>query len=183
MTRQSSCEEDYVGDAEILRLLEESRQAFEGGDKSQLMTCVFRCARFQAVIPEWAADALLAIQEGIECGRIANFNEAFGKPREKVNTRAARARKEKVRPEVLAVLSGLRADGSSLNDAEMFEKALEILRGRGLNVNHRDIQEIYKTHGDFLQQMPRGPDPQRVYGMSDVTLPKPRRRGRNILRD
>jgi hypothetical protein len=83
MAWKPSCEEDYVGDAAILLLLEDSRIAFESGDKSELMMCVFRCAAFQAVIPEWAADALIALREDIEDGRIADFNEAFGKPTEK----------------------------------------------------------------------------------------------------
>ena len=102
--RKSLCEEDYVGDEQILNLLEESRTAFEGGDKSALLMCVFRCAAFQAVIPEWAADALIALRENMENGRVADFNEAFktNKPTEKVNTRVARARMEKVKPDVLA---------------------------------------------------------------------------------
>jgi hypothetical protein len=182
--RLSSGQEDYIGDAEVLRLLERARQGFEGGDKSQLMWCVYRCARFQAVIPEWAVDALLAIQDDMESGRIADFNGAFGKPSEKVNTRAARERKKKLAPEVLIVLTRLRADGSSLNDDEMFGEALEILRGQGFDVNHRDIQDIYKSDGGFIKKIPRKPSPkQGNYTVASLMLPSPRRRGRNTLQD
>jgi hypothetical protein len=183
MAHQSSCEEDYVGDAEILRLLEESRQAFEAGNKYELLMCVFRCAAFQAVIPEWAADALIALRESIENGRVADFNDAFGKPREKLNTRAARARIKGATPLVLGELLRLRTLGRSLNDPEMFSEVVDNLRGRGVNVNHRDVQTIYKSDGHFLKAVSRVPDPKVTHGSSYVTYPKARRRGRNILRD
>ena len=140
----SSSEEDYIGDAEILRLLDESRLAFESGEKSALMMCVFRCAAFQAVIPEWAADALIALQEKLENGRVADFNEAFGRPPEQVNTRAARARITQMRPFVLAELLLLRTEGLSYNATDMFPQVVENLRKRGLVINARDVQEIYK---------------------------------------
>ena len=183
MVWQSSCEEDYVGDEEVLRLLEESRLAFERGDKSALMLCVFRCAAFQAVIPEWAADALIALRENIETGRVADFNAAFGRPREKVNTRAARARIGGMKSHVLGELLQLRTQGLSFNDEEMFSAVVEKLRSRGLNINHRDVQTIYKSDGGFLKKVPRGTDPKGGHGFALTTLPRARRKGRSILRD
>jgi hypothetical protein len=180
--KYSDAELDYVGDHQILELLEASRIAFEGGDKFELLKCVFRCARFQAVIPEWAADALLAIQEDLEDGRLADPNAAFGRPSERASTRASRARKRDAKAQVLAELWRLRWSGGSLNDAEMFPEALENLRASGLDVNHRDIKEIYSEHGAFLKEVPRN-DQNTVRGFMDVTYPKPRRRGRKILRD
>lgn len=183
MSDEYSDEElDYVGDSQILELLEGSRIAFEGGDRSELMKCIFRCARFQAVIPDWAADALLAIQEDLEGGRLSDPNAAFGKPSEKASTRAARERKRNAKSPVLAELWRLRWGGSSLNDAEIFAQALENLRASGLNVNHRDIKEIYAEHGAFLKDVPRN-DPNMGRGFMDATYPKARRRGRKILRD
>jgi hypothetical protein len=188
MANQSKVDDDNdeypIGDREILRLLDESRLAFEKGDKSALMKCVFRCARFQAVIPEWAADALLVIQDDMEIGSITDFNSAFGRPLEKANTRAARARKEKSKHEVLTVLMRLRAEGCSLNDSEMFSQAQERLQDLGLKVNHRDIQDIYKSDGDFIRTIPRKPPPlQGNYAIANLNFKKPRRRGRNILKD
>lgn len=183
MARQSSGEEDYVRDAEILRLLEESRKAFEAGNKSELMMCVYRCAAFQAVIPEWAADALIALRENMENGHVADFNEAFGTPTEKVNTRAARARLEKAKPEVIGELFQLRTKGFSLNDADITPEALENLKSRGVDVNYRDIRTIYKSDGQFLKEIPREPDPKVIRGAGYSVFPKPRRRGRSILWD
>jgi hypothetical protein len=180
--RISSGQEDYIGDAEVLNLLESARKGFEQGDKSQLMWCIYRCARFQAVIPEWAVDALLKIQDDMESGNISDFNDAFGKPREKVNTRSARVRKNKLRPFVLPVLARLRLAGGSLNNAEIMEQAAEIVREMGHSCNQRDVKEIYELHGSFIKGLPRD-NPERGFGIIEFTLPKPRRRGRNILQD
>lgn len=181
--RTSTCEEDYVGDEEILRLLEGCRVEFLAGNKAQLFRCICLGARFQAVLPEWATDAVLALQENLERGRVTDFNEGFGGPADKVNTRAASSRKAKAKPHVLEELWRLRRNGVSLNDAEMFPEALENLKLRRVNVNHRDIQEIYAAHGGFLKDIPRNPVPNTNYGFAHVTLPKPRRRGRGILSD
>lgn len=183
MAHIPSGEWDYVGDAQIIKLLEENRLAYASGDKSQLMLCVFRCAAFQAVIPEWAADALIELRENIECGRVRNFNEAFGKPATAVNTRASSSRIRKVTPDVVHELLRLRLLGTPLNDADMFPQVVENLRNRGIHVNHRDVQKIYKRDGGFLKAVSRNPDPSHVYGTSMVTLPRPRRHGRSVLRD
>ena len=137
------------------------------------------------MIPEWAADALIALRENMENGRVANFNEAFksDKPTERVNTRAARTRKKKATPDVLAEILQLRAKGVSLNDPNMFSQVVENLRHRGVNVNHRDVQEIYALEGQFFKEVPRGPDLKGGYGIGSIIFPKPRRRGRNILHD
>ncbi len=182
MSDEYSREElDYVGDAQILDLLEASRIAFEGGNRSELLKCIFRCARYQAVIPEWAADALLAIQDDLDDGRLTDPNAAFGKPSEKTSTRAANARKRIAKSPVLEELWRLRWSGSSLNDAEMFTQAAENLQHRGVNANHRDIKEIYSEHGAFLKNVPRDSTINR--GFMDATYPKARRWGRKILRD
>ncbi len=71
-------EELLWGDDAILRELEDAKKAFESGDRSALTVAVFLCARFQAVIPEWAADALLETEEKLESGELKDCNEAFG---------------------------------------------------------------------------------------------------------
>ena len=183
MAHHPSGEWDYIGDAEILRLLDESRRAFEDGDKSALMTCVFRCAAFQAVIPEWAANALITLKANLENGPVKDFNDAFGVPKKRVNARAAKTRKDKARSDVLAEMLQLRTKGSSLNDAEMFGQVVENLRGKGVNVNHRDVQEIYKSDVPFLKSIPRKPAPNDTYGFVKFQRQPARRYGRNILRD
>lgn len=111
MTLSSSGEDDYFSDEEIVRLLNECKVGFEAGDKSQLFRCTTLCGQFQAVIPEWAVEAQLAIRSGMRAGRIKDYNEAFGEPAEPVNTRAARVRKHAARHEVVTVLMHLRLKG------------------------------------------------------------------------
>lgn len=180
--RISTGEEDYIGDADVLNLLESARKGFEQGDKSQLMWCIYRCARFQAVIPEWAADALLKIHDDMESGHISDFNDAFGKPREQTNTRMARLRKKKLKPIVLAVLAKLRLEGDSLNTALIGDDAAKIIRNMGHSCGSRDVIEIYRLHGAFIKDLPRD-NPKRGFGIIDADFPRPRRRGRNILQD
>lgn len=186
MVKHSSCsEDDYIGDRTILDYFSDAQKRFEAGDKSQLMRCVFLCAQFEGVFPVWAADALLELKAQIKNGRISDYNKAFGKPKEKVNTRAARARKAAAKDAVVNVLFHLRLSGSSLNAEEIFGQALEILKEQGVNVNQRDIAEIYAEHGGFIKELPRSFDPKiNNYSYGDVTFPEPRRRrGRNILND
>ncbi len=174
-------EEVDVGDVEILRLLDNARQKFKAGDKSQLMHCVFLCARFQAVMPKWAADALLTIEAQMDSGRITDFNDAFGKPLERVNTRAARARRKSLLLPVIDAILTLRAKGVSLNDADMFGQVKDELRKKGLNVNHGDVQKIYASQGKFIKNIPKQKVASQIFGILD--FPKPRRCGREVLRD
>lgn len=188
MANQSKDDDDNdeypIGDREILALLEESRLALEKGDKSALMRCVFRCARFQAVIPEWAVDALLEIQEKMESGHFVDFNDAFGKPSEKVNTRAAKKRIKTFRQEVLIVLTRLRTLGLSLNIVTMCDEAYEILQSHSMPVTLRDIKAIYASHGAFIKDIPRKRGPlQGRYAVGNIVLKYGRRKGRNTLKD
>ena len=185
MARKFSGADDSIEDQEILESLEESRIAFNSGDKSALMRCVFCCAAYQAVIPDWAADALIALRGNIENGRVKNFNEAFesNKPVNKVNTRAARVRQEKAKPEVMAEILRLRVKGISFNDAEMFSQVVDNLRVRGFNVNHRDVKSIYQQNVRTLKAIPRGPGLEGNYAIGDIEFPKIRVKGRSILEE
>ncbi len=140
MPRVSSGEEDYVCDKDVLSALADAQARFLSGDKSQLMRCIFLCARFQAVIPDWAVDALVKIQESMEAGEITDFNEAFGKPAARVDTRAAKARQKRLTPDVLHVLGLLRVRGSPMTSDDFFSEAQEKLKDEGIEVSVRDIR-------------------------------------------
>lgn len=173
---------DYIGDRRILAALEEARIGFESGDGLQLMRCLYVCARFQAVIPEWAADALISLERDIETGRFDGIDDAIGTPMEEPRARVARARQASARSAVLAELWRQRMGGSSLNAEELFTPALENLRAKGVNVNFRDVQVIYKEHGEFLKQVPRETPQGHGRGFADLVIPPPRRRGRGTLK-
>lgn len=182
MQLSKELEEQLWGDAAILRYLDQGRQAFEIGDKTALFTVVCICARFQAVIPEWAADALLEMEHQLEVGTLAGFSEAFGAIGERKNSRQRRARLARSRGPILQELQALRlADGSI--GASMFEEVVEHLSARGIAVNRRDVEDIYKAHGQFIRDLPRKPSSEVRYAQVHAAIPHPRRHGRPILED
>lgn len=174
------------GDRWLEATLEEARAAFEQGDRSQLMHCVFLCARFELVMPQWMADALLKLEDDLRTGRLKDFNEAFGKPQEKTSARDARARKEKARAAIKDVLFHLRTrEGSSLTESVMLGRAMEMLKARGIRVNGRDVEEFLRSaEGDFIRELPRGPYPEGTnFAHGELVLSRPRRYGRKMFKD
>ncbi len=179
MPRVSSGEEDYLGDEVVLGYLEDAHSKFVSGDKFQLMRCVYLCARFQAVIPDWAVDELVKIQESMEIGKIRDFNEAFGKPFERVDARATKARRKSLTPDVFQALAVLRLRGSQLMTSEVFFSAVqEYLKDKGIKASTRDIQGIYNENKAFILSLPIGDDPKRNFASGFASFPRPRRRGR-----
>ncbi|MCO5411120.1 hypothetical protein [Ralstonia mojiangensis] len=176
-------EEAMWGDEAILRYLDLGRQHFEAGDPGALMGVLFLCARFQAVIPEWAADALLDIEDRLNAGGLTDFNEAFGWGGANKATRRATARQAHVRVEVLGELQAARLAGASLGPDDIFDVVRGKLAARGVQVSRRDIEAIYKEHGQFVKTLPREPEPHDVYGQVHLSIPRARRKGRSILSD
>jgi hypothetical protein len=175
-------EDKMWGDEAVLGYLELGRQAFEAGDRSALFTVICICARFQAVIPEWAADALLQMERDLEVGKLTDFNEAFGPVGERKNARQRNARLARARGSVLQELQAQRLADSSIGP-EMFDRVAENLKERGMDVNRRDVEDIYKQYGQFIKDLPRKPDPNNRYAQIHANIPQPRRHGRAILRD
>lgn len=176
-------EEAMWGDEAILRYLDLGRQHFEAGNPSALMGVVFLCARVQAVIPEWAADALLAIEDSLATGELTDFNEAFGWTGESKATRKRLTRQARVRVAVLGELQAARLAGASLSPDDIFDMVMNSLEARGIQVGRRDIEAIYKKHGQFVKDLPRERKPREVYGQIHLAIPRARRSGRSILSD
>ena len=176
-------EEAMWGDEAILRHLDLGRQRFEAGNPRALMEVLFLCARVQAVIPEWAADALLSIEDRLAAGELTDFNEAFGWAGESKATRKRLTRQARVRVVVLGELQAARLAGASLSPDDIFDTAMSNLAARGIQVGRRDIEAIYKRHGQFVKDLPRERKPREVYGQVNLTNPRARRRGRSILSD
>lgn len=175
-------EEKWGGNEAILNYLDIGKRLFETGDRSALFGVLCTCARYQAVIPDWAADALLAMEQDLEVGKLTDFNEGFGPIGERKDARQRRARLGRARGPVLQELQRLRlADGSI--DAEMFDQVLETLVERGVEVNRRDVVDIYKEHGQFVKELPRKPDPNTRHAQAHIVIPENRRYGRAILKD
>src|ERR1700736_5194054 len=71
-------EEALFGDPAVLRYLSSCEAAFVDGDRSALFVTLTLCARFQAVIPDWAADAILGAEHDLDVGTREDFNDVFG---------------------------------------------------------------------------------------------------------
>lgn len=176
-------EERLWGDAAILRYIKMGKDAFESGEKDALLGIVFLCARYQAVIPDWAVDALLDVERGLESGTLVDLNQAFGWKHEHLASRKRRARQARLRADVLLELQAARLAGSSFNADDICTRVVESLRSKGMKLSRRDVEKIYKEYGAFLKKLPRSPDPNQGYGQIHATLPDHRRTGRAILRD
>jgi hypothetical protein len=178
-------EEKLWGDEAILSYLEAGREAFESGDRSALLDVVFLCARFQAVFPDWATDALLDIEQKLESGDLKDLNEAFGwKPEDRRRRRKIHRQNQREK-DILTLLlkhrleGGLEGEGGSLNAEVAFDPIAE-----ELDISRRDVEAVYKRNRQFIKtELPRGNPGDTIHGFARLVLPVPRRRGRPILRD
>jgi hypothetical protein len=183
VTLSKAVQEAMWGDEAILRYLEMAREHVEKGERSALIETVYLCARFQAVIPDWAADALLHAQRGLIVGEFKDFNEAYGWDGESPTVRKRSARRARIEKDVLLELQNTRLDGASLSPDDMFDRVCDGLKMRGIKVTRRDVEAIYKTSGQFVKGLPRSKDPMQNFAFAHSTIPLPRRTGRSILRD
>lgn len=124
--------------------LDVAHQSFLDGDRFILFEVILYCATFQAVIPGWAVDALLDIGEGIDSGQIKDLNHAFGPARERVDSRRRKTRLKEAEGSVIAALLAVRGEGFSLAAAYAFDAATERLNSQGIEVNRRDVEDIYR---------------------------------------
>lgn len=188
--------------------VDEVRTAYEGGDQSKLLDLVFLCATYQAVIPDWAVDALLGIRDELNEGRLRDLNEAFAWNHSDIRTRAAGHRREQLEQAILAALmrhrisrSGSRMNpklprGNELPDIKPDAAAKAGAGGNfraadGLQeiadhfgFRRRDVEAVLKKHSDALRDIPKGGG---GVGRSVMNATMPplvaRRRGRAMLRD
>lgn len=170
--------EALFGDAAIIRDLEKCEADYEFGISSALFSAISLCARYQAVIPEWAADAILRVESDLEKGITADFNEVFGfhQTTRQLNRKRRDARIAENRSRVIGMLIKHRCDDGSFNADEAFGAIAD-----DTGLSRRDIEEIYRRYGKRLKDIPRGNPGNAIHGQLNAVLPPPRRRGRSIL--
>jgi hypothetical protein len=188
--------------------IEEARTGFDSGDRSKLLDVVFLCANYQAVIPDWAVDALLELREQLTRGKLRDWNDAFAWQHSSVSGRAAEFRRKQMAPTILAALMRHRISwiGSSLNpklksgeEAPDIDPAKALQADSGGNfvaieglqaiadecgVSRRDVEAVLKEYGDDVRAIPKGGGGS-VHGVMHAQMPPlvARRRGRPLLRD
>ncbi|WP_234263078.1 hypothetical protein [Hydrogenophaga sp. NFH-34] len=167
--------------------LEEHRRAFEGGEKFALFEVLLWCGILQAVIPEWAVDALIAIKDDVDHGRIADA-ESFGSTMGPPGRPVARAKATAIRDHsgvVLMMIARLRTEGLAL-DNNGFEAVKErLLQECGLNLSRKDIEDVYKGSGkDWLKKIPQGEMPQGGLSIGHAVVPyaEMKMRGRPLFK-
>lgn len=173
-----SMEEAAWGDDALLHYLEILRDAYESGEKAALFgTCAF-CARFQVVIPDWAADALLEIEKNLEIGELRDLNEAFGWENNTLVTRKRAAKRMQYGSAVLGRLQMHRLNGATLSADDIFQTVAD-----EVGISRRDVEDIYKDSGQFLKSLPREDLSGTVHIVARMHMPDARRYGRPLLRD
>ena len=180
MTIQISDElhEALYGDEAVLKYLEIMRKAFIEGNKSAVFYVLPICARYQAVIPEWAADEILKIESNLYTGKLKDFNDALGWEGEHQATRKKEARLRNLSNQVIISLQEHRLKGASLNADDILQTVAEELK-----ISRRDVEDIYKQSGQFTKDLPRKKPENTAYAIMHTTLPSYRRHGRPVLKD
>ena len=166
------------GDEAVLKYIDIFKVSFDAGDRTALFELLELCARFQAVIPEWAADEILKVRRQLEEGDITDFNDFFGfkVPHKTVIKKEARLRK--LESAIKNELFHYRCNGGSFNAEEAFDMIAE-----RLNVSRRDVETIYKRN-PFLKNIPQTQSANKILIYGDLKAPPPpRRSGRSILKD
>lgn len=167
------------GDEAVLRYLAICEKNFASGSRLALFETIEICARFQAVIPEWASDAILEGWKALESGECESFDDFFlGAGNHLKNSRARKkeALIKKNATDVIGLLTKHRCDGGTFNAEDAFQTVAD-----ETGVPRRIVGEIYKRHGVGVKKIPQGNPDGVNYVIAFGELPMPRRKGRSIL--
>lgn len=171
-------QEAMWGDPALLEYLETAEKLFVGGNKTVLWEVIDLCGHCQLVMPDWVRDAVAEITYGLRTGELATFDEAFGLRLESKATRKKKHRLAQQRNEILRLLHAHRLDGGSLNAEEAFEPIAHTL-----GISRRDVEAVYKAHGQFITSLPRGNPDGGFHAISSSSSARPKRYGRPIVLD
>jgi len=190
-------------DSRILSKLTELENEFRTGNDAALLELLFQCAYYQAVIPDWAADALLLIKARSRSGELLSLDKEFSwKPEPHAKTLQMSAKMEKFTPHVLAAALNWRC-GTAEDDqynmenggafdspgldaiAKMANKSATDLINSGVKkISRRGVKAILDNHGKEIKKIPQGGGGS-GHGVAHLQMPNliERRMGRKILRD
>ena len=169
--------EKMFGDEAVIGCLKNCEGRYREGKREALFEALILCARFQAVIPEWAADAIIDGEAALNSGECKDLNELFGG--DNLANQRDRRREARIRDntqKVLGMLMKYRCDGGGLNSEVTFGY---ISYDTGLP--RRDVEEIYRRSGKWVKDVPQGNPTGVNYCFAHGEIPWPRRRGRPIL--
>lgn len=166
------------GDEAVLKYIDICKVSFDTGDRTALFELLELCARFQAVIPEWAADEILKARRQLEEGVLTDFNDFFGFKAAHKTVVKREARLRKLESSIKSELFHYRCSGGSFNAEEAFDDI-----AKKLNISRRDVKAIYKKNS-FLKDIPQVRPENEILIYGDLkSPPPPRRRCRGTLKD
>ena len=170
-------QDKMYGDEMALRCLKNCEDRYSAGKREALFEALILCARFQAVIPEWAADAIIDGETALNSGECKDLNELFGG--DELANQSTRKREARIRDNtqnVLGMLMKYRCEGGWMNAEQAFGEISE-----GMNLPRRDVEEIYRRSGKWVKDIPQGNPGGVNYCFGHGVIPWPRRRGRSVL--
>jgi hypothetical protein len=137
--RGARLEDDLLFRWQALSHILACRAAFESGDKRAFMDAIDTCARWQIVIPPWAASAFSGGYAKVRSLKSGSWDDVFGRPFAKgIHLQRSRKRRE-VGPAVyLAVEEVRRKDPNLAIDDGLFESI-----GRRFNIGKTLANELY----------------------------------------
>lgn len=150
-------------------------RAYAEGNRFALLEALFVCAHLQAVIPDWAVDAMASLDRDLAAGDIRDLNEAFGWKAPTPGKRKKERRKELMTENVLGAVARYRGAGGTLSAEEAFDPVAD-----QLGLGRRLVERIYKESGTWIRDLPRRAG---NYAFSLTGSPFPRRRGRPAYAD
>jgi hypothetical protein len=175
MLENENDEPCLLSNRDILRMLVIQRREFRGGDQFALLKTVQTCARYQAVIPDWAADELLRIQTVSETGEPVDLNKSFGWKQQSNKKRLKQYRWSQMESQVIAVLLRRRQEGASFSrgSVDVFDDV-----GKEIGLPRDTVIAVYNKN-PWLKDVEPGSTSN--IGFGNVVIPRGRRRGRRIL--
>lgn len=159
----------------------EAKRQYEAGRRGVLMEVVFVCACIQAVIPDWAVDALLLVKRGLGDGSLNDYNEAFGKLPRSRTKRASEKNRLDHTGQVIHLLGKLRVQEGFNLSRESLELAAKRIREQGVDVSTDEVRRIYEQHGAAVRNVKIGSDGDFNSAFLVVPFEAFRRRGRPVL--
>jgi hypothetical protein len=168
-----------LSDEIALNSLDECHQCHLNGDKTALLSVLMTCGIYQAVIPDWAVDELIRLDENIMNGSVTDLNEFFGFIAEHKPEIKKRRKIEENSHNVYKALMEHRFSGGNFSAADGLSAVAESTK-----VPLRIVTEIYKKNKGNLQKLPKN-KPEGAIAIinafyDDLSI---RRRGRPTLKD
>lgn len=152
---------------------------FKSGNRSALMSAIWLCGVFQAVMPDWLVLGIADTETKLSEGQYKDFNEAFGfeNVAENQRTRKKKAGIKRNQDAVLAAFYEMRIQGEAFD-----QDTIDTIAGN-IGISPRQVKNVLEEFKDQIAKIPRGPLPENTHlGLINSKIPIFKRVGREPLR-